>query len=327
MNSAHASFFLALCNETALPGFGAALALNFEGDKPLPEWVELLPAGSRLEGLDGREWTLDNPEALVAAFNRRGLTLPIDLEHAQFIKAPKGEPAPAYAWIEELQIRCGKTMGRVSWNQNGASAVRTRKYRYLSPAFSHDAQGRVTELLGAGLVNRPNFQMAALNHEAPPMKELLKKLGLPETATEAEGIAKVSELQTSLNSTQVNLVNYVPRADYQLAVNRAQAAEEALTARTKAEHDSEVTRLLDEAVKGGKIAPASKSFYLSTCASAEGLAAFRQFVADAPTLFKEAVQPGQDGPAGVALNAEQKATAEAMGFDEKAFADFIASQK
>ena len=50
---------LALCAADALPGFGAGfiIALNSAADEP--DWVQLLPRGPVLSGLDGRSWTLD----------------------------------------------------------------------------------------------------------------------------------------------------------------------------------------------------------------------------------------------------------------------------
>lgn len=309
---------IAVCADETLPGFGCAVALNAESDGA---WVQLTPRGPRLSGLDGRAWTLADPEALIAAFNRRGLALPIDVEHAQFVKAPKGEPAPAAGWIEEIQNRDGEIFGRVAWTPKGRRAVNSRDYRYLSPAFAHDAKGNVTELLGAGLVNRPNFQMAALNHEAPMFKDLLKKLGLPETATEADAIAKVSDLQTALNSSQVGLANFVPRADYEIAVNRAATLEAEVTASKKGARDAEVASLIEGALKAGKISPATKDFYVATCASEDGLAHFRKFVEAAPSVFSGADLGRRPVPGAndVALNAEQEAGLVAMGLTKEQY--------
>jgi phage I-like protein len=325
MSHSNATGILALCADEPFPGFGAAVALNAEAGAP-PEWVELLPRGPRLTGIDGRAWTLDDPQKLIAAFNRRNLSLPIDFEHAQFVKAPKGESAPAAGWIEALEIRDGKTFGRVIWTAKGAEALNSREYRYLSPAMAHDAQRNVMEILGAGLVNRPNFQLAALNNEDSSVdKDLLKKLGLPETASQADVLAKIGEMQTALNSSQVSLANYVPRADYEIAVNRAATLEAEIAAGKKAAHEAEATVAIDEAVKAGKISPATKSFYVSTCASAEGLAEFKKFVAAQPTLFQPQVTPAATAADGaVALNAEQNLVVELMGIDAKAFSTFIA---
>ncbi len=312
---------LALCAASALPGFGGGFVIALNGAADAPCWVQLLPRGPKLSGIDGRSWTLDDPSKLVAAFNARSLQLPIDVEHAQFVKAPKGEAAPAAGWIEALEIRDGEVFGRVAWTAKGAEAVNSREYRYLSPAFSHDADGNVVELLGAGLVNRPNFQMAALNQEAPMFKELLKKLGLSESATEAEAVAKVGEMQTALNASQVSLANYVPRGDYDVAVNRAAELESQIRAQAKSAHDADAAAAIEAALKAGKISPATKDFYVATCASAEGLVQFKKFAEAAPSVFKSSdldqrVLPGADE---VALNAEQKGALVAMGLTAEKF--------
>jgi phage I-like protein len=326
MSHANAIAFFALCSEAQTPGFGNGLALNFDGADLAPEWIQLMPRGPRLRGNDGRTWLLEEPQGLVEAFNARGLKRPIDINHAAFLKAPRGEESPAAGWIEELAVRDGAIFARVDWTPKGREAVLNRDYRYISASFNHDAKGNVVEMLGAGLVNTPNFTLPALNSETRSMfKDLLKKLGLPETATEAEAVAKVGELQTALNSNQVSLASYVPRADYEIAVNRAATLEAEIGAGKKAAHDAEAAAAIDEAVKAGKISPATKSFYVSTCASAEGLAEFKKFVAAQPTLFQPQVTPATPAADGaVALNAEQNLVAEMMGVDAKAFSTFVA---
>lgn len=325
MSHANAIGILEICADEPVPAFGGAIALNFEGDAP--QWVELIPKGPELHGNDGRRWTMKDPAKVVAAFDARGLKLPIDINHAQFLKAPKGEESPASGWIEALEVRDGAIHGRVEWTPSGAAALAKREYRYISPALNHDRHGDVVGLSGAGLVNSPNFNMPALNATTyeGSMKTILAKLGLPETATESDALARIGEMQTSLNSRQPDLAAFVPRADYEIALNGRKQAEATLAARDKAEHEAEVARLIGDAVKSGKIAPASKDFYVSTCASAEGLASFRKFIADAPSLFKDAIIPGAGaGKDSVALNSDQSVVAELMSIDAKALSTFVA---
>lgn len=59
---------LAIC-DLALPPEGAA-----------PNWVHLLPMG-KMEGRDGRGYTLSDPQGLIAAFQASGIDLPVDYEH------------------------------------------------------------------------------------------------------------------------------------------------------------------------------------------------------------------------------------------------------
>jgi phage I-like protein len=318
---------VALNAEAGTPGFGSGVALNFEGDRA-PEWIALIPAGAIVRGHDGRTFANPDPSRIVAAFEKRGLHLPIDINHAEFLKAPKGEQSPAAGWIEAIEARAGAIYGRVSWTPTGAAALNAREYRYVSPAIRHDANGLMLELLGAGLVNTPNFTLPALNRESPMFKDLLKKLGLAETATEADAIAALDTLQTSLNAARTPDLNlYVPRADYELALNRATTAETKLTERERAARAAETAALIDDAIKAGKIAPASKDFYVATCASEEGLAAFRKHVQTLPKMFDPAKIEDRQNQQDVALNSEQAEIALTMGIDPKAFAAHLAAQK
>lgn len=152
-------------------------------------------------------------------------------------------------------------------------------------------------------------------------KELLKKLGLADTATEAEAVAKVTELQTSLNSQQVSLANFVPREDYNVAVNRAATLEAQIKTQAEAAHKTEAEAAIEAALKGGKISPATKDFYVATCASAEGLAQFKKFAETAPSVFAESglarkPVPGADD---VALNTEQEAGLAAFGLTREQY--------
>lgn len=316
---------IALCADETLPGFGRALPIALNAEGAAPEWIAVLPKGPILAGHDGRRWTMKDPQAVVAAFEARGLKAPIDINHAEHLKAPKGDESPAAGWIEELQARDGAVFGRVEWTPRGGAALASHDYRYFSPALQYDRGGNVTGLLGGGLVNSPNFTMPALNAATigEPMKTILAKLGLPETASENDAVARIAEMQTALNARQPDLAAFVPRADYELALNARKTAEAAVAAREKADHDSEVTRLIDDALKAGKIAPASKDFYLATCASAEGLAQFKKFVAVQPSVFANSglEEKKLDDPK-IALNAAEEEVLNAMGLSRE---DYLAA--
>ncbi len=314
----------ALNAASAATASGPALALAAEGGAP--DWVQLLPAGPFIRGRDGRSFGLADP---VAVANRFRPPFAIDWEHAQDLRAPSGEAAPAAAWVEEVQVRNGQIWGRVDWTERGRAAVAAREYRFLSPAFTFEpATNAVVELVGAGLVNRPNFDMAALNREEHRMTPtLLTALGLPATAGEPEALTAIAALRTATNAQQTpSLEKFVPRADYDAALNRAVAAEARLSERDKADHQAKVEAAIGGAVKAGKITPASRDFYLATCRTAEGLAEFEKFVAAAPSVFGETdIGRKEPGPK-TALNAEQKAAAVALGIPEAEFAKFVAVQ-
>lgn len=90
---------LATC-EAALPP-GAA-----------PEWVHLLPPKGRITARDGRKFILDNPAALVADFNARGVDLPVDFAHqSELADAKTGGAAPRGRLDQGASRRCHRPLG------------------------------------------------------------------------------------------------------------------------------------------------------------------------------------------------------------------------
>lgn len=135
-------------------------------DGNAPEWVALIPAGE-LKGFDGRTFVNDRPQGVVDAFERHPHDIPLDWEHTSeraVEDQPAGpNPSPAAGWIVELQVREGEIWGRVEWTDSGRASVAARDYRYVSPAILHKKDGRVMGIVSAGLTNRPNLDLPALN--------------------------------------------------------------------------------------------------------------------------------------------------------------------
>ncbi len=314
-----------------------------------PAWVQLLPAGPEIVGVDGRRWLFDQAavNSAISAFPRRGRPLVIDWEHASELRAPKGEEAPAAAWMHELEAREGELWARVEWTPRAAEQVENREYRYLSPVFTYQkSTGRILEVVSAGLTNSPNLRLQALNHEANnhsnqeddmPLKPIAKALGLDEGATAdqiitatnslkakaekvpavpvalcralglAEDASPDSVVQTvnSLKTTTFDLTRFVPRADYDQAQNRAQDLADKLKAQEAAKAEAEITGLVDQAVKDGKVAPASKDFYVAACRQQGGVDEFKKFLASAPVIAREREAQREVGADGAAKLTDQ----------------------
>lgn len=322
---------MATRNHIQLPG----LALNVEGSAA-PEWVQLVPAGPAVEGRDGRRWSLSDPAAIVAAFAANAAELPIDFEHATQIKSAAGERADAVGWIEALEDRAGSIWGRVAWNAEGAAAVASRAYRYLSPVFRFDpATKAILAMVSAGLTNNPNLHLAALNaaqeETTDPMdKTVLEALGLKPEATVAEAVVAIGSLKaardTALNSAQhPDPEKFVPKADHQLALNRISTFETA----DKARAEAEIVAAVDAAVAAGKIAPASKDYHLASCRAEGGLDRFRGMIAAAPAITAASGADRKDPPAGQAagLNAEELAMCRAFNMTPEDFAKTKSAQE
>lgn len=306
------------------------LALNFEAANPVPDWVQLTPPGPRIAGRDGRAWTLD-AEAVALAF-RATLAepggVPLDIEHATEVRAPRGEPAPAVGWLAEVEARGGALWARVDWTDEGRTALASRAYRYLSPAFLFDPKdGRVLRLTSVGLTNRPNFRLPALNTETPMDPEVLAALGLAPDATPAQAVTAINALrtaeQTALNRAATpDPALFVPRADHQLALNRLTALETAAAAAREAE----IGTAVDAAVAAGKIAPASRDYHLASCRAEGGLERFRALIAATPAFGDPAPKPATPPDGQIALNAEQARVAKLLGIDPKAYAATLAAE-
>ena len=252
------------------------------------QWLPMIPAGAA-EGRDGRKWFNNNPDAIVGAFDSK---LPFDVEHSTEIKGPKGEDADAYGWIIALENRNGEIWAGVEWNDNGVYKIKDKRYGFYSPAFSYDDKGNIVALSSAGLTNKPNFRVPALNRSEtqedttmPLPKALADALALAETATEQDAVAAIGALksaeQVALNrAAQPDLAKFVPKDTYDIALNRATAAEASL----KEIEDKETEALVDAAIADGKVAPANKEMYVALCRTEGGREQFKSFANTAPKI-------------------------------------------
>jgi len=304
------------------------LALNVQmGDSGLPERIDLLPAGKRITGRDGRSWNNPDPQSVVERVNSGGTDLVLDFEHASELKAPNGDLAPAAAWLHGLRVEAdGRITAAIrNWTPAGEAAVMNREYRYLSPAVTYDpATMTIVGIVSAGLTNKPNLALKALNHEqqeVPAMlKKILKKLGLSENVTEETALNAIgkmqTDLQTALNSAQTPPMDkFVPRADYDLALNRAATAEGKIAQGEKERLEGAIVTAINQALNDGKIAPASKEYYTAMCRTEGGLDQFKAFVAAAPKIVADSglsVKTPEDGQA-TALNADQSKIMQMFG--------------
>lgn len=299
---------------TATANFSIELASEA---KTAPEWVELFPAGPDLVARDGRRWTA-NPAAVLAAFQNNRAALAIDYEHAQDIRAEKGQEAPAAGWIVELEDRAGAVWGKVEWTARAAAMIVEREYRFLSPAFKHAGTGLITRLLGAGLVNRPALELTALSRETPQtendMKSIAKALGLdeateeknilasitarasertalcqalgldPATADQTAVTAAITKMSSDLEAATVALAGAPDKAELASLQTKLADTNTALAALQKKDTDREIDAALDAAQTAGKITPASRGEYRAMCAVDGGLDRFKSLAATLPVI-------------------------------------------
>ncbi|HCG2926669.1 TPA: phage protease [Escherichia coli] len=197
--------------------------------------IQLLPAGTFRAG-DGRPaecpagWFIDGSIAasLIAVADAKQTPYVIDYEHQTLRSAKNGLPAPASGWFGKLEWREGEGLFAVDveWTDAAAAAIEAGEYRFISPVFLYDADGRVTTLINAALTNTPALDgmdeamlaaaslLAATSTEDSTMDELLEQLrwflGLPLSATQDDILAELQKL-----------INKIKAADSQAAAGLA----------------------------------------------------------------------------------------------------------
>jgi hypothetical protein len=131
---------------------------DLAGGQSPPTRVVVIPWGD-VQGNDRFTINDDGAASIVAAFRRRGVDLPIDIEHQTMggsYTSPDGS-APAVGWIKALRAEHGVgIVADVSWTAHGEKMIGSRAYRYLSPVVLLDGRTNVArELHSVALTNKP----------------------------------------------------------------------------------------------------------------------------------------------------------------------------
>lgn len=343
---------------TAFPLALAALTVDLTATPAAPTEFRLLPLG-RFRAADGSGrphgipdgWSLDAAGAarLVAQAAARASRRVIDYEHQTLNAAKNGQPAPAAGWIGRLEARAdGLWAADVEWTAPAAAMIAAREYRYISPVFPYDPRtGEVRAIVHAALTNDPGLDgltdLAALTARAAalfsppeelPMKELLKALGLAETASEPEALAALTALKTAhqgelavLKANQANQTQAPDPAKYVevatlTAVQGERAALATELASLKAEQaKAAVDKLVEGALAAGKLTPATEPHARKL---AGDIAALSAFIDALPAVVTPGdTQTGGKAPAsgegGKQLDAAQLAVCRAMGVKPEDF--------
>ncbi len=201
-----------------------ASALPAAEGNAVPEWIMVFPAGVS-RGVDGRgPYRLSDPATVAARSLTDGKPIVLDYNHQSVFACKNGGPSPAAAWIDKLEAREGALWGHVeTWTEAGRTAVASKEYRFISPAFTHDPKtGDVLKLASVGLVNAPNLaelpaiqsQLFDLPGESMNQKELdalAATLGLAAGSTLEQISAHCRDL-TAKASQQPPVVTGAPGA-------------------------------------------------------------------------------------------------------------------
>lgn len=290
-----------------------------------PERIMLFPKGGRIGTRDGRSFLVDFAR-LVARFQADGIKVPLDINHATEILAPKGERADPVGFITALEPEGEALYGRVDWIDPAAAPALLKAYPYVSPAFPAP-KGEALWLKSAALVASPALgAQPALAQADPshtpesPMKTVIAALGLADGASEAECLAALTTLKT-----QGDPALFVPKAVHDEAVARLSSVSGELESLRTSQRTEKVEALLEGALKAKKILPAQRDHYAALCATDVGLAAVEQLLAGAPELLAASGLDGRAAPSGedtARLSAEDREVIRQLGITE---ADFRAA--
>lgn len=121
-----------------------------------PSEFRIFPAGE-WESSKGTFLFDEQSGALVLdEWRTRGLKLTFDYEHAALEPAGEIAEGAPNAGNFDLELRGGELWAvNIHWTDRAADYLRAGEYLYFSPAFAHDADGRVTRLVNIALTNLP----------------------------------------------------------------------------------------------------------------------------------------------------------------------------
>lgn len=337
-----------------LPGeaFVGGPADAVAGAEPLKR-ILVLPMGDIVLRGHSKRARLDDlahAEAVVAAsLAHAGRTDPmIDYDHQSYhaVGPGKGGNARAAGWIKGLSADEAGIWADVEWTPAAAAALAAREYRYISPIFYPDKDGRVVWLRNAGLVNEPAIEalpaVAAAYLETPVnYTKIAAALGLPDTATEDEILAAIGAMampvpadKMAMAAAALHLPEAAGVAEIVLAAAAfdgtpdpaafvASALYETVRAENAALKGKLHTDIIAAAIEAGKLTPAEQPWAASYIAKDE--AGFQaMLVARTPVVAGGELDLGRKPAAGAALTDEEAAVCASLGITPDAF---IAAKK
>jgi len=243
-------------------------------------------------------------QAVVDTFNEHGVELAIDYEHQTFNSEENGKPAPAAGWFKPEVREDGLWAVSVRWTDEALGYLKSRQYRYFSPTAILDAKTRKpVRLMPMALTNWPatkNLEPLVARADEPhteqTMKTVLVALGLKADADETEAFAAVNSLREfarevlALSGTKNHGEAMGALLALKSKAEKADASDAELT-KFRAEFAAkEVTSLLDEAIKDGRVAPAKRA-ELEALHAKHGVEALRTCLSMLPKAAPAAVPP------------------------------------
>lgn len=271
----------------------------------------------------------------MAAYHEHGADIMIDWNHAS-VSMVLTDPklAGAAAGFANLEVRNQELWAvNVRWNEDGAEALRKKRYRYFSPTlYSDDESGRIEEIVNIALTNLPatdhqtplvaaSISAPGAKKEGKKMKELLKKLGLREDASEPEAVVALEKERAMLlsvtGSNDIDSALGVVRG-WKAAADKLPTVEAEMT-KLHAQHAAREREALLKQY-AAKFSPAELDGWVKA-ASIEMLS---EYVKTAPDRVTTIATPQKD-PNVIALSEHDKEEAKKFGISEAAYLEALRS--
>ena len=130
-----------------------------------------------------------------------------------------GGSTRAYAWASNLRVEKNGLVADFKFTDEGAKAVNSREFRFVSPVFDVSENGEIAALSSIALTNRPNLPVSCvLNRESsgvnnvednegkPNMEKILSALGLGSDASEDDAVAAIAKVKNERDEAKSALV-------------------------------------------------------------------------------------------------------------------------
>lgn len=314
------------------------------------------PADGRAEGMGG--WYVDdsNGYALAESINQLGIDLMIDYEHQTLYLEKNGQGNPAAGWIKQVEYRPNEGLfATVAWTDKAASQIKAGEYRYISPLFIPDSDGRVVQVLNAALTNRPAlhnlaeaFALSQIfnQQQGQPMLKLLQQLFDAPNASEAEMMEKLTALSAAKGDSKVALSAVYDELKTQtaqavalsaqvanpdptkfVALSQMQAVQTELNTLKAQQAKEKADTLITQALSDGRLLPAQKEWAENLAQT--NLVALSDYLATVtPNAALSGGMQAKDKPEGgaVALSADEKEAARIMGKTEAEYSEIKKQQ-
>lgn len=195
--------------------------------------LRISPIG-KVTGIDGRVFQIDG-QAVLARLIATELELVLNVWHAS-----NGEAA---GWFTQFELKDDGIYASLELNESGTELLEAKKYKYLSPEYLVDYDtNEVMHIVGVGLVNQPNLLNEALNN-----------------------------IDNNVDATTAPLEGNMTQEEQDALAAENKALKEQVTTLTAAQNTLEKAQRqvkIDNAIGGGKLAPAKRDFALGLQANA-----------------------------------------------------------